>query len=274
MIGLISWLKYIVLIILVFINHGKIYIEFWIFRFSLIHWIPFNYYILFNLNSIEINDDINLILNFYYFKNITSLNYIISFLFFFFSNDQFILLIARTNQKKRREKGDPSNCKVSNLTLFPPMSATHVTYQCKIEERVARHIPGIPHSPSTCTRSYTHTHARHAFSRPRASERATSWRNRNSQTTSKRCISAPAGVPWRHFIQTWSRPNTKIRTWPVYVVRYFLERTEWPSSGWVDGQVGNMTSKLVCVCDDNVFSSTWNCDIGFYTYIYIYMYKK
>lgn len=84
-----------------------------------------------------------------------------SFLFFFFfPNDQFILLIARTNQKKRREKGDPSNCKVSNLTLFPPMSATHVTYQCKIEERVARHIPGIPHSPSTCTRSYTHTHTR------------------------------------------------------------------------------------------------------------------
>lgn len=111
--------------------------------------------------------------------------------------------------------------------------------------------------------THTHTLARsHDFSRPRASERATSCWNRNSAPARPRrtvYISAPAGVPWRHFIQTWSRPNTKIRTWPQpHICRSIFSRTDEMAmvGGW-PGRKYDEQTRVWHMCDDNVvfFSS-------------------
>lgn len=136
------------------------------------------------------------------------------------------------------------------------MPATHVTRQCKIEERIASifqvcHIPPPPPREHTSVRAPTHTltiflvHVQ-ASARPAAGIGTA----RPRRTV---YISAPAGVPWRHFIQTWSRPNTKIRTWPR-ICRSIFSRNG--HRGW--------TAR----CDDNFFFSfSFDLDLRYIDYI-------
>lgn len=139
------------------------------------------------------------------------------------------------------------------------MPATHVTRQCKIEERIASifqvcHIPSPPPREHTSVRAPTHTltiflvHVQ-ASARPAAGIGTA----RPRRTV---YISAPAGVPWRHFIQTWSRPNTKIRTWPR-ICRSIFSRTD--EMAIVGGWPGVMTIFF--------FSFSFDLDLRYIDYI-------
>lgn len=106
--------------------------------------------------------------------------------------------------------------------------------------------------------AHAHTLARHDFSRPRASERATSCCGiGTARPRRERCISAPAGVrgailskrdpgQTRKFVRGRSH---------VYVVRYIFSNGRNGHRGWMDpGRKYDEQTPRAYVCDDNVVS--------------------